>query len=243
MLPFKHRTAVVTGASSGIGKAIALALAGHGTTLCLVGRKLDRLEAIAENARVKGAARVASYQTDLTIDENVRELKRALKLDCGAIDLLIHSAGVISMGPIASAPVEDLDWQYRINVRAPYYLTQALLPMLRAHQGQVVFINSLVGLNAKADSSQYSATKHALKALADSLRHEVNSDGVRVLSVFLGRTASPMQAELHRMESRTYRPEVLVQPDDVASVVLNALSLSRTVEVTDIILRHMTKLA
>lgn len=115
--------------------------------------------------------------------------------------------------------------------------------MLRTRRGQIVFINSLVGLNAKANSSQYSVTKHALKGLADSLRNEVNQDGVRVLSVFLGRTASPMQAAVHRMECRTYHPELLVQPDDVASVVLNALSLSRTAEVTDISIKHAIKLA
>jgi short-subunit dehydrogenase len=111
--------------------------------------------------------------------------------------------------------------------------------MLRRGQGQIVFINSLVGLNAKGGSSQYSATKHALKALADSLREEVNPYGLRVLSVFVGRTASPMQAAVHRMEDRRYHPELLVQPDDVAS----ALSLSRTDEVTDISVRHSIKSA
>ena len=236
------RVAVITGASGSIGEAVTLALAAQGAALCLVGRKLDRLEAIAESARSK-AARVVSYRADLTIDENVRELAATLQSDFQSIDVLIHSAGVISIGPLERASVEDLDWQYRVNVRAPYHLTQALLPMLRRGQGQIVFINSLVGLNAKGGSSQYSATKHALKALADSLREEVNPYGLRVLSVFLGRTASPMQAAVHRMEDRTYHPELLVQPDDVASVVLNALSLSRTAEVTDISVRHSIKSA
>jgi short-subunit dehydrogenase len=242
MLAFSNQTAVVTGASSGIGKAIALALAAQGAALCLVARKRETLEAIAEPARAT-APRVLTYQADLIVDENIRDLSTRLQRDCPSIDLLVHGAGLISTGPLESASVEDLDRQYRINVRAPYYLTQALLPILRTHHGQIVFINSLVGINAKAGSSQYSATKHALKALADSLRQEVNSHGVRVLSVFLGRTASPMQAAVHRMEGRVYRPELLVQPDDVASVVLNALSLSRTAEVTDITIRHSIKAA
>ena len=242
MKPLDGQIAVVTGASSGIGKAIAVALAAQGAALCLVGRKLETLEATAECVRAK-APRVVCYQADLTIDENVRDLKAKLQREFGSIDLLIHCAGVISIGPIESAPVEDLDWQYRINVRGPYLLTQTLLPMLRTHQGQIVFINSLVGLKAKANSSQYSVTKHALKALADSLRGEVNPDGLRVLSVFLGRTASPLQAEVHRMEGRPFRPELLVHPANVASVVLNALSLSRTAEVTDISIRHAINLA
>lgn len=240
MLTFSKQTAVVTGGSGGIGGAIAMALAAEGAALALVGRNLPRIEAIAANARIK-AARVASYQTDLTIDENIQELKAALERDFGSVDLLIHAAGVISTGSIESAPVEDLDWHYRINVRAPYCLTQALLPMLKARQGQIVFLNSLVGLNGKAGSSHYSASKHALKALADSLRDEVNPYGLRVLSVFLGRTASPMQAEIHRIECKAYHPELLLQPEDVANVVLNALALSRTAEVTDISIRHSIK--
>jgi NAD(P)-dependent dehydrogenase (short-subunit alcohol dehydrogenase family) len=134
-----------------------------------------------------------------------------------------------------------LDRQYDVNLRAPYLLTQSLLPMLRTGQGQVVFINSLVGLNAKGASGQYSATKHALKGLADSLREEVNPRGLRVLSVFLGRTASPMQAAVHQMEGRTYKPELLVRPEDVADLVSSALSLARTAEVTEITIRHSLK--
>jgi NADP-dependent 3-hydroxy acid dehydrogenase YdfG len=90
-------------------------------------------------------------------------------------------------------------------------------------------------------TAQYDSTKHALKALADSLRGEINRHGVRVLSVYLGRTASEMQEGIYRMEGRPYRPEILLQPDDVASVVVNALGLPRTAEVTDISIRPMIK--
>jgi NADP-dependent 3-hydroxy acid dehydrogenase YdfG len=116
-----------------------------------------------------------------------------------------------------------------------------LLPMLRSRHGQVVFINSSVGTRAPANVGQYAATKHALKAIADSLRDEVNADGMRVLSVFLGRTATPMQAAIYEMEGRTYRPELLLQPEDVAAVVINALTLPRTAEVTDISIRPFKK--
>ena len=106
--------------------------------------------------------------------------------------------------------------------------------MLKNHPSQIVVVNSLVGLTAKGGSSQYSATKHALKALADSLRQEVNADGIHVLSVFLGRTATPMQVAIHDAEGIEYCPERLLEPDDVAAVVTNALGLPRTAEVTDI---------
>ena len=88
---------------------------------------------------------------------------------------------------------------------------------------------------------QYAATKHALKAIADSLREEMNAEGVRVLNIFLGRTATPMQAKVHELEGREYRPESLVQPEDVASVVIHALSMPRTVEITEISMRPRIK--
>ena len=88
---------------------------------------------------------------------------------------------------------------------------------------------------------QYAATKHALKAVADSLREEVNADGVRVISVYPGQTASPMQKALYEIEKKAYFPGKLMQPEDVAAVVVNALSLRRTAEVTDICVRPMKK--
>ncbi len=240
MKTFTDQVAVVTGASSGIGKAIALELAEKDATLCLLGRKLETLTAIA-NSVPTSFPRSVCFQLDLTLDEDIHQLKARLEQDFGHVDLLVHSAGVISLGQLATAPVEDFDWQYRTNVRAPYALTQALLPLLIPRQGQIVFINSSAGLGAKAGVGQYAASKHALKAIADSLRAEVNALGLRVLSVFPGRTASPMQAAVHALEGKAYHPESLLQPQDVAAVVLNALSLPRSAEVTDISIRPLVK--
>jgi NADP-dependent 3-hydroxy acid dehydrogenase YdfG len=240
MAEFTDQIAVVTGASSGVGRAIALALAAEGATLCLVGRNEKTLEAVAESAQA-AAPHVLCYRADLTLDRDIQVLTAQLQKHFGHIDMLIHSAGVIALGPLDAEPVEDLDRQYEINVRAPYALTQASLPLLRPRRGQIVFINSSVGLNARANIGQYAATKHALKAIADSLRDEVNADGLRVLSVFLGRTATPMQVTVHEMEGKAYRPEFLLQPEDVAAVVLNALGLPRSAEVTEISLRPLKK--
>ena len=181
------------------------------------------------------------YQVDLTVDQDVRRIADLIQQDVGHIDMLIHSAGVISFGRLESAPIEDFDRQYRINVRAPYALTQVLLPMLRSCQGQIVFINSSVVLNASPNLGQYAATKHALKAVADSLRQEVNAEGLRVLSIYPGRTASPMQEAVFKMEGREYRPELLMQPEDLAALIINTLTLPRSAEVTDINVRPLIK--
>src|SRR5579884_126408 len=240
MQSFQDKIAVVTGASSGVGKALALRLAEEGAQVCLVGRNVTKLEAALECVP-KGKERLRAYVADLTIESQISELVERVKQHFDHVDILIHSAGVICLGPTESSPATEFDWQYRCNVRGPYVLTQALLPSLRARRGQIVFINSSAGISAKAGAGQYAATKHALKALADSLREEVNAEGVRVLSVYLGRTATPMQQEVHRFEGRPYRGETLIQPEEVADLLVNLLSVQNSAEVTDITLKPLHK--
>jgi NADP-dependent 3-hydroxy acid dehydrogenase YdfG len=240
MNTLENKVAVVTGASSGIGKAIALALAAQGASLCLVGRKLEALQSVADAANGP-ASRHHCYQADLSVDDELEGLIGNLRREAQSVDILVHGAGVIWLGALEVATAEQLDGHYKTNLRAPYLLTQGLLPAIKSRQGQILFLNSSAGLTAKANSGQYAASKHALKAVADSLREEVNASGVRVLSLFLGRTASPMQAAVHATEARTYRPELLMQPEDVACVALHALTLPGSIEVTEISMRPLLK--
>jgi NADP-dependent 3-hydroxy acid dehydrogenase YdfG len=235
-----NRVAVVSGASSGIGKAIALSLAQEGARVCLVGRNLDKLRAVVDCAP-QFSKNMSTYQVDLGVDEDINALARNIQKTFGGRDILIHSAGVIALGAMAKACIKDFDYQYRINVRAAYLLTQVFLPTLKCRYGQVVYINSSAGLTARGGAGQYAATKHALKAIADSLREEVNTNGVRVLSVYSGRTASPMQEAVCAAENKAYQPEYLMQPNDVASVVMAALKLPYTAELTDINIRPLKK--
>ena len=240
MSTLKDKVAIITGASGGIGTAITITLAKEGARLCLVGRDRERMAAVTNEGR-KHTAHISVYQADFEVDDDIRRLGTELQGEFEAIDILIHSAGAIAVGGIETTGIEAFDRQYRINVRAPYLLTQILLPLLRRRSGQIVFINSSAGLTAKAGAGPYAATKHALKAIADSLRAEVNKDGIRVISVYPGRTASPLQAAVHDVEGKPYHPEKLLQPRDVASVVLHALSLPRSAEVTDISVRPLIK--
>ena len=209
------RIALVTGASSGIGQAISLALARAGVRLCVVGRSADRLAQTV--ASVQSLVPVESFQLDLVDDVSLQPVIEYLETNLGKLDILIHSAGMIHQAWFEQARIEHLDQQYATNVRAPYLLTQRLLPLLVRARGQIVFINSSAGLSAnRPEIGQYAATKHALKAIADSVRAEVNPRGVRVLSVYLGRTATAMQESLFKEEGRTYYPEKLLQPEDVA---------------------------
>ena len=231
------KAAVVTGASSGIGAAIAVALAREGARLLLSGRSAEKLEQVAARAREHSPA-VETLATDLAEDEAVRDL--AARAQFGGVDVLVHSIGLFAAGLFETSPVEDLDRQYRVNTRVPYLLTQALLPSMISRQGQILFVNSSAGFHLpRAGSVAYAASKHALRALADGLRDEVNKKGVRVITVYPGRTATPMQQEVHAYEGRPYHAEQFLQPEDVAAVVVNALSLPRTAEVTDLHIRPM----
>ena len=231
---------VITGASSGIGKAIAAAIASKGGSLCLVGRDEGRLEATAEISR-RTADCVLVHNADLSADSAVVALAQRVEKEFKALDVLVHCAGVHSTGSLEKTPVQQLDVLYRTNFRMPFALTQALLPLLKSQQGQIVFVNSSQGLQAKSNSGLFAATQHALKAIADSLREEVNADGIRVLSIFPGRTATPRMKALYQAEGRQYQPELLLQPEVIAQIALDALLLPRTAEITNIQIRPQIK--
>src|SRR2546426_555340 len=115
---FDGQVAVVTGASGGIGKAIALGLAEQGAALCIVGRQLERLEEVAACARAR-TSRVLSYRADLSLDQDIAKLNTDLRRDCGQLDILVHSAGIIFLGPLGqeddAGRVNHYDKQYRVN--------------------------------------------------------------------------------------------------------------------------------
>lgn len=238
MSPLHGKTALVTGASGAIGRAVALALAARGVDLLLSGRDEERLEGAAVSARGLGVA-VETHATDLAAEGAPAALARRLEERFGGLDVLVHAMGVFATGPVATTPVAELDRQIRGNLRVPYVLTQLLLPTLIERRGQIVFVSSSAALRPRGSLAAYAGSKAALGALADALRDEVNAAGVRVLSVYPGRTASAMQEEVHRIEGLPYRPERLLQPADVAASVVAALELPDTAEVTDLHLRPM----
>lgn len=239
--PFAGRVAVVTGAGSGVGRAVALAFASRGARLFLVGRTRATLDAVATEAGRSGSEPAAVLVADISDVDDVARLAARILGEASEIDFLIHSAGTISLGATEETSTDDFDRQYRTNVRGAFHLTRLLLPSLRGRHGHVAFVNSSAGLTARAGVGAYAASKHALRAVADSLREEVNADGVRVISVFLGRTATPMQEAVHAAEGKSYRPELLLQPEDVAVTLITAMSLPATAEVTEIHIRPAIK--
>lgn len=238
---FQDQIAIVTGASSGIGRAVALELASRGAEVCLVGRRQEALESVERQVQANGGrARVCC--ADLTRDGDIHTLADTVQRSFDRVEVLVLCGGVMFHGTTERATLDQFDLQFRSNLRGHYALVQALLPLVRKQRGQIVFINSSVAVRPSTGGvGQYAAMQHALRAIADSLRDEVNADGIRVLSVYPGRTATTRMASLYEKEGRPYRPELLMQPEDVAVMIFHALNLPRTAEVTDISMRPMIK--
>jgi NADP-dependent 3-hydroxy acid dehydrogenase YdfG len=231
-------TALVTGAGGDIGQAICGALAERGVSVGLVGRRPAKLErALRDLSGIGHHALVA----DLTVDSEVRGVVRSFLRRYARLDILVHSNGTHGAGSLERARVRDFDRMWVSNVRSPFLLTQLLVPALRESSGQLVFVNSSVVLGERPGVGQFTATQHALRSLAETFRAELNADGVRVLNVYPGRTATERQRRIYADEGRTYRPERLLQPLDIAQIVVEALALPRTAEVTDVQIRSAKK--
>jgi len=225
---------LVTGASSGIGAAIARQLHAAGADLILMGRNRARL------GRVLGAREAGGSVQCLTADfakrSSLASALRKLRATPVKLSGVIHCAGAFSRARLAGSDADELGWLMRVNVDAPIFLTLALRTRL-SPDSDVIFVNSSIVHRPAIDAACYAATKHALRSLSDSLREEWNDRGVRVTSLFPGRTATPMQRDITRAEGRRYDPGTLIQPSDIGAMVVGLLALPRTIEVTDVYMR------
>jgi NAD(P)-dependent dehydrogenase (short-subunit alcohol dehydrogenase family) len=193
-------------------------------------------------AAILGPAVEAWRAGDFAILEDVERLAAAVFERCARLDALVHAAGAFARGPAAQTGGEHLERLWHVNATAPFRLTLSLRPLLAVGPGDVVFINSSIVRDAGVEElSAYAASKHALKALTDSLRAELNPEGIRVLSVHPGRTATPMQAQVMSLERREYVADRLLQPASIAALIAAAIALPRSAEVTDIHVRPTQK--
>jgi NADP-dependent 3-hydroxy acid dehydrogenase YdfG len=223
-------THLVTGAGSGIGRAVAESLHARGDQLVLLARNDDRAAELAES--FPGA------------DVRVLDLADADAADRfdavpERLDSMLQVAGVVELAPVGELDTDHLREQLDVNLAAPALITRACLPALRAARGTAVFVNSAAGLSAGATWSAYAASKFGLRAFADSLRAEEMENGVRVTTVFPSRTATPMQEKVHEQEGRTYDSSRWISPETVAGTILHVLDLPYDATIPEVVVRPL----
>lgn len=222
------RTALVTGASRGIGREIARRLAADGWGLTVSARSEASLSEAADEFRASGAAGVNNVVSDMSLEENVVGLAAAHVEEFDRLDALILNAGMGSIGPFDEFPARRFDKLYAVNVRSAYVLIQRLLPMMRATAGhagssRVIAVSSLTGLAAEPLNAAYGASKAALTSLCETLNTEESLGGVSATAICPGYVATDMTAPL----TGSVPAESMIDSATVAEVAVSLTRLGR----------------
>jgi NADP-dependent 3-hydroxy acid dehydrogenase YdfG len=236
--------ALVTGASSGIGAATAVALAGAGARVALVARRRDRLETLAE--RIGGDAVV--IEADIADpDQAAGAVARAVEI-AGRLDIVVNNAGVMLLGPAVDAPLEEWDRMVAINVQGVLHITHAALPhLLEAattaprRVSDLVMVSSTAGRAARSGSGVYNLTKFGVGAFSESLRQEVTRRHVRIGLIEPGATATELRSHLReeqrKAQEERFRTMEPLEATDIAEAVLYMVTRDRRTAISELTIR------
>jgi NADP-dependent 3-hydroxy acid dehydrogenase YdfG len=235
------RVALVTGASSGIGEATAVALARAGAAVVIAARRVERLKALEEQL-VEDGARVLSVELDVTDEAACRDAVARAVEAFGGLDVLVNNAGVMLLGPVEGADTTDWTRMVSTNLLGVMYLTHAALPHLLASKGAVVQVSSTAGRVVRSGVAVYNATKFGLNAFSESLRQEVTQRGVRVVVVEPGVVATELREHITDQAAKDGINRLAdsmrqLQPTDIANAVLYAVTQPHHVAVNEILVR------
>jgi NADP-dependent 3-hydroxy acid dehydrogenase YdfG len=239
--------ALVTGASSGIGEAAAIALADAGASVALAARRVDRLEALAARIRDKGGSALV-LAADVGDEAQAREAVERTVAELGRLDTLINNAGVMLLGPAVDAPLEEWQRMVQLNVLGLLYCAHAALPhLLRAAQegprrvADLVNISSVAGRVPRNGSGVYNLTKHGVGAFSESLRQEVTRRHVRVSLVEPGAVATELAShnrpEIQDGLRQRFASMERLQAEDIADAIAYVVTRPRHVAVNEMLVR------
>jgi clavulanate-9-aldehyde reducatase len=231
----------VTGASSGIGEAVAFACARAGASVALAARRMDRIEAVAEQISGEGGRAIA-IETDVGDEQQARAFVERAHSDLGRLDVLVNNAGVMLLGPIEDAPTDEWRQMIHANVFGVLYCTHAALPLMKAHgSGHIVNVSSVAGRVARAGSGVYSLTKHGVGAFSEALRQEAVAINVRVTLIEPGAVATELaghnRAPVLEQMARNFAGVTPMSSEDIAAAVLYAIGAPENVAVNEILIR------
>ena len=225
---------VVTGATEGIGRAIAFTLARHGGRVAVCARTGHRVERLVADLRDAGAD-AAGTACDVSTEAEVERFIAFVRQELGPIDILVNNAGLGHMRNVAEMSTAAFDETMAVNVRGVFLMTRAVLPdMMRRGSGHIVNIASLAGKNPVPGGAAYSASKHAVLGFSKSLMLEVRGQGIRVIAVCPGSVVTPF---FDKSGMGLSNPERKLQAEDVADVVVAALALPDRANASEIDIR------
>ncbi len=239
--------ALVTGASSGIGQATAVSLASRGAAVALVARRTDRLEELAASIRENGGTAL-TITADVTVQEQARRAVSTTVEELGRLDTVINNAGVMLLGPIVDAPVEEWERMVDLNIKGLLYVAHASLSHLLAaaesgprHVADLVNISSVAGRVARNGSGVYNATKHAVGAFSESLRQEVTGRHVRVSLIEPGAVATELAShnrdEVQESMKARFASMERMEAEDIAEAIEFVVTRPRRVAVNEVLIR------
>ena len=236
------KTALVTGATSGIGEATALALAAEGAAVALSGRRTDRLEALAKRITESGG-RAKAVTADVALEDQARDMVLAANAEFGRLDILVNNAGVMLLGLIGNADTEDWRRMMGTNVMGLMYATHAALPLMRAQGGgHIVNISSVAGRTARAGAGVYNASKWGVGAFSEALRQEVCRDKIRVTVIEPGAVATELTQHITDAAAKQQIQDFLqamtpLESEDIAAAIVYAVTQPPRVNVNEILIR------
>ena len=226
-------TAVITGASTGIGKSLAWQLADAGFRLVLVARSEDKLQAIAKEIQQKGGESLP-VPTDVSQPEQIKILKEKA-LDFGNVSVVINNAGTGKFSNIENVTLADWNRQMDVNLRASFLVSQAFIPhMKQKKKGSLIFINSVAGKKGYAYSAAYVASKFGLRGLAESLREELREENIKVVSIYPGAVDTPFWDDI---QSDFPRKEML-NSDALAESIVHTIQAAGNFTVEEMVVRR-----
>ncbi len=234
----KDKVVVITGASSGLGEAAARRLARDGAKLVLGARRLERLQALAQELSLGPDAAV---QTDVTQHDEVRRLVDRAVQSHGRIDVIINNAGLMPLSPLERGKIEDWDRMIDVNIKGVLYGVAAALPHMKAQRsGHIINVSSVAGHKVRPGGAVYAATKHAVRALSEGLRQEVKPYNIRTTIISPGAVATELpdsvtEPDVAANVRKTY--ENAIPADSFASVVAFAISQPEDVDINEILFR------
>jgi NADP-dependent 3-hydroxy acid dehydrogenase YdfG len=236
------KVALVTGASSGIGEATAVALAAAGATVAVAARRAERLEGLVKRIQAAGGKALA-LPCDMTVETEAIKAVDDAVAKLGRIDILVNSAGIMQVGVIENCNLDEYRRVFEINLFATLYACKAAVPhMLANGVGDIVNISSMAARKGNPETSAYSASKHALNAMTDLLRREVGQRNIRVCILMPGATNTEVGDHISDPKWRQsiqahVSKEGAVLPSDTADTIIFILSLPRRVNISEICVR------